>query len=271
MARFPSNDGTVSPVNQNDVLLAGVKALIDAGESAGLSLRLLGGLAIRLVCPSSAQAPFDRVCSDADCVVVADPGAVQAFLLAQGWIPEAEFNLYNGDRRLLFTSPEGTKLDVFIKIFSMCHDFDFTRRIPPQGYTVYPADLVLTKLQIHEVNDKDLQDAACVFLDNEVCGAGVASGKTAGDRLQEGINADYIAELCSADWGLEYSLVANLKKTLAWTIRAGLGPLDLATVHDRITGLIARIQEHEKTLSWRSRALLGTRLKWYRDVEEVDR
>jgi len=269
--RFPSNDAAVISVNQNDALLAGVTALIDAGESAGLSLRLLGGLSVRLGCPSSAKPPFDRACSDADCVVAADTGMVQNFLCTQGWLPEAEFNLYNGDRRLLFSSADGNKLDVFIRIFSMCHDFDFSRRIPVQGYTVYPADLVLTKLQIHEINDKDLQDAACIFLDNEVCKAGDTPGKTDADRLEGGINADYIAGLCSADWGLEYSLVTNLKKTLDWATRATLGPAELATVHDRIAGLITRIQEHEKTLVWRSRALLGTRLKWYKDVEEVDR
>jgi len=130
MARFLSNDVAVSSVNQNDALIAGVKALIDTGESAGLSMRLLGGLAIRLVCPSSANPPFDRACSDADCVVVADSGTVQGFLGTQGWIPEAEFNLYNGDRRLLFMSPGGIKLDVFLNGFSMCHDFVFTDRIP---------------------------------------------------------------------------------------------------------------------------------------------
>jgi len=260
-------------VSKNDALIAGVKALIDAGEEEGLRLRLLGGLAVRLACPSSARPPFDRTCSDADCVVVADPGKVQAFIGSQGWLPEAEFNLYNGDRRLLFTSPEGNKLDVFIKVFGMCHDFDFSRRIPKFGYTVYPADLVLTKLQIHEVNDKDLQDAACVFLDHDTGTADPAPGNNTSGVLvdEEGMNSGYIAGLCSADWGLQHSLVLNLEKTIAWTDQAGLGEAEAATIHDRIDGLLARIQEQEKTLAWRSRAILGSRLKWYRDVEEVDR
>jgi hypothetical protein len=253
-------------MNRNDVLVADVKALFDVGESAGLSMRLLGGLAVRMVCPSSANPPFDRACSDADCVVLADSTKVQSFLCAQGWIPAAEFNLYNGDRRLLFMSPGGSKLDVFLNGFSMCHDFVFTGRIPPQGYAVYPADLILTKLQIHEVNHKDLQDAACVFLDHCVCEGGEVP-----DRLETGINADYIAGLCSADWGLQHSLVANLEKTIHWSNHAGLGEADLAKINDRIAALVARIHGREKTLAWRSRAILGSRLKWYRDVEEVDR
>lgn len=253
-------------MNKNEELLAGVKDLIDAGETAGLSLRLLGGLAVRLICPSSASAPFERNCSDADCVVAADSGAVQAFIRAHGWSPDAEFNLYNGDRRLLYTSSDGSKLDVFIKIFSMCHDFDFTRRIPAQGYTVYPADLVLTKLQIHEVNEKDLQDAACVFLDFDLADTDV--GTVSGGQ---GINASYIAGLCSMDWGLQHSLVSNLEKTAAWAESAGLEAVDTAVIHDRIAGLVARIQGQGKSLAWRSRAIVGTKLRWYQEVEEVDR
>lgn len=264
----------------NDELITGVKALIDAGETAGFSLRLLGGLAVRLACPSASTTPFYRSCSDADCIGAADPCQVQAFIQSQGWLPEAEFNLYNGDRRLLFMSPGGSKLDVFIKVFSMCHDFDFTRRIPPVGYTVHPADLVLTKLQIHEINDKDLQDAACIFLDHHVFGEaivpdeGVAEGTNCSvgvDMSETGINADYIAGLCAADWGLQYSLVSNLDKTLAWTDRAGLGAVEATVIRSRIAGLVSRIHSQQKTLAWRSRAILGSRLRWYREVEEVDR
>jgi hypothetical protein len=258
-------------VNRNDELLAGVKALIDAGESAGLSLRLLGGLAVQLACPSSSTPPFQRSCSDADCIVTADPGKVQAFIRSQGWIPEEEFNLYNGDRRLLFVSPGGSKLDVFINIFSMCHDFDFAGRIPPQGYTVNPADLVLTKLQIHEVNDKDLQDAACVFLDHQLCPDNDISSKDEAGLGEAGINAAYIASLCASDWGLQHSLVINLEKTAAWADHAGLGSTGLALIHQRIADLAARIHGQGKTIAWRSRAILGTRVKWYQDVEEVDR
>ena len=262
-------------MNRNDELIAGVRILIDAGEAAGLSLRLLGGLAVRLACPSSSTPPFERSCSDADCIVTADPGKVQAFIRGQGWIPEDEFNLYNGDRRLLFVSPGGNKLDVFINVFSMCHDFDFTGRIPPLGYEVYPADLVLTKLQIHEVNDKDLQDAACVFLDHPVCDGPDPSSKgevIKGDVIkgEAGINAGYIAGLCAADWGLQHSLVTNLEKTIAWTDRASLGSAGSALIHERISTLVARIHGQRKSIAWRSRAVLGTRLKWYRDVEEVD-
>jgi hypothetical protein len=263
-------------VNRNDELVAGVKALIDAGEAAGLRLRLLGGLAIRLACPSSSTPPFQRSCSDADCIVVAEPGKVQAFIRSQGWTPAAEFNLYNGDRRLLFVSRAGSKLDVFINVFSMCHDFDFNGRIPSQGYTVHPADLVLTKLQIHEVNDKDLQDAACIFLDHPVCdGPDPASGgeviKGCAVKGEAGINAAYIARLCASDWGLQCSLVNNLEKTLAWTDRAGLGSAVSPLIQQRISQLVARIHGQPKSIAWRSRAVLGTKLKWYRDVEEVDR
>ena len=252
-------------MNKNEELLIAVKALIDAGEAAGIRLRLLGGLAVRQACPSATFTAFSRDCSDADCIVAADPGRVQAFIQSQGWLPEAEFNLYNGDRRQLFLLPKGDKLDVFINIFSMCHDFNFMGRIPPSGYTVYPADLVLTKLQIYAINEKDLQDAACVFLDHEVCGAW-SSGKS-----EAGIEADYIARLCSEDWGLEHSLVTNLEKTKAWANRAGLDTAKRTRILTGIDKLVDSIKGHNKSLAWRSRSILGTRLRWYRDVEEVDR
>jgi hypothetical protein len=136
------------------------------------------------------------------------------------------------------------------------------------------------------VNDKDLQDAACVFLDHEVYpdseepdngGTGTleavrpASGILDENGLEPGINAAYIAGLCAADWGLHHSISTNLGKTAQWASRSGLASAVVAVIQHRIAVLEKRMHSQVKTMAWRSRAVLGTKLRWYRDVEEVDR
>src|SRR6185436_6306612 len=94
-----------------------------------------------------------------------------------------------------------------------------------------------------------------------------------GDIETETINGKYIASIMSRDWGFYYTTTTNLGK-----IRKGLERYkDLFTaednqnIQDRIAQLEQMIESAPKSLKWKARASIGTRVQWYNDVEEVER
>ena len=113
-----------------------------------------------------------------------------------------EFNAMKGRERLLFLDPgHGRQVDVFVGSFRMCHEIPFDDRLAAGQQTVPLAELVLTKLQIVELNEKDVRDTALLFYGHEVS-----------DHDGESINGARIAELCASDWGLWRTITANLER-----------------------------------------------------------
>ncbi|MBL8965994.1 MAG: hypothetical protein JNG85_03230 [Spirochaetaceae bacterium] len=241
-------------------LLVEARGVVEEADRAGLRLRLLGGVAIKLRCPSSAAAPFARVSSDADYAASGPAAPLEAFFSARGFVPDREFNLYNGHERLLFTSPSGVKTDVFVGAFKMCHQIPFDNRLALDPLSLPLAELILTKLQVVEANEKDLSDAACILADHEV---GTGDGDT--------LNAGRVAELCAADWGLWRTTCLGLEKLLAWTTGAALGDAARARVAAGAAALADRLAAEPKPLAWRLRAAVGDRVRWYEIPEEAER
>ena len=118
-----------------------------------------------------------------------------------------------------------------------------------------PADLLLSKLQIYEVNRKDLVDTIALFLDHRV---------SSGD--DDAIDAAYIAHLAADDWGLYRTLQLNIKKLLATLDEI---EVDRDLVRSRVEELWAVVEARAKPLKWRLRAQVGDRLQWYELPEEV--
>lgn len=244
-------------------LTAEAHALIDAARSKGLNARLIGGLAVRELCPSARNALFERRCGDIDLVTTAKSAEVESALIEAGCTPNREFNLYNGHARMLFVSPGGHKLDVFVGTFKMCHSIQFAAYLPEVGYAVFPAELLLTKLQIHETNDKDFNDAAAILYDHP---------PTDDDS---GVNATRVARLCGVDWGLYRTVTTNLQALENWcltTLHASgaEGRVAAERVGSAATILQERIEAEPKSARWKARALIGPALRWYELPEEVE-
>src|SRR6266487_6643200 len=134
----------------------------------------------------------------------------------------------------------------------MCHTIDFRSRMYIDERTLSPADLLLTKMQIVEVNEKDLLDVVALFIDYDV------------EDHDRSIHAKYISGLASNDWGLQKTLDLNLKKTKAFAAERNFPNY----VTDRIDTLITDMEAHPKTLAWKARAMVGERVRWYELPEE---
>ena len=77
--------------------------------------------------------------------------------------------MVHGDERLVFFGREGElKVDVWLEVFRMAHKFNFKDRLPLDNPTLPLSDLLMTKLQIVELNEKDARDMVCLLADHDL-------------------------------------------------------------------------------------------------------
>lgn len=236
--------------------------IVEAAEGQGIVLRLLGGLAIRRHAPSAAHRALARSYPDIDLATLPRRSqAVETLLNSLGYQPNKTFNLLNGSSRLLFyDTARNRQIDVFVGSFEMCHRLPITERIALERITLPLAELLLTKLQIVQMNEKDLRDICALLIDHPV-----------GANDAETINALRIAELCATDWGLWKTVSLSLDKVAAFCATADLDDPAQRTIPARIGELRQAIDAAPKSLKWKTRAALGERVKWYELPEEVKR
>ncbi len=229
----------------------------DAARTQNVGVKLLGGAGIHLHSPSSHHPPLRRKYGDLDYVISSkDRKAALAFFPSVGYEANERFNLMQGDRRLyFFDGTNGKQVDVFIDVIRMSHVIDLRGRLNHNGPCASPSDLLLSKLQIYEVNRKDLVDLCALLLDHPI-----ASGD------DEAIDAAYVARLAADDWGLYRTLQINLEK-----LRHTVAELDVDRdlVTSRLDELWTVVEAQPKPLKWRMRAQVGDRMRWYELPEEV--
>jgi hypothetical protein len=170
------------------------------------------------------------------------------------------FNAIHGRERLLFFDKGNDRqVDVLVGSFRMSHQIPFGDRLALEPMTVPLAELLLTKLQIVQLNEKDVRDALALLHDHPV-------EESDGDA----INAAHIAGLCAADWGLWRPFTANLAALEDHIDRYDLPDESKARIKERVEKLLERIEEEPKPFAWRMRAKIGDRKRWYELPEEVE-
>jgi hypothetical protein len=237
------------------------KELIDSARGRQITLRVLGGIAVLIHAHQPIHPRLLREVRDAD-LVVEKPKVKQL----TGMLRELEFdenrrfNLLNGKERLIYFDPRsGTQLDVFVGEFSMCHRLPLTERLDVHPYTLGLAEILLTKLQIVQLNDKDLKDILLVLLQHE----------THGNEDGERINLAAVASPCGTDWGFYKTVTDNLALVKEHLAGSGLSAEEAALVSGRIEKIMERIEQQQKSAKWKLRALVGTKVRWYELPEEV--
>jgi hypothetical protein len=222
-----------------------------------IHLRLLGGVAIELSLSGPPLLP--RPYNDIDFITARGEGPMTVNVFeALGYEGDRQFNGLNGHRRLLFYDiANQRRVDVFVGRFEMCHTWPLEGRLDVVSNTIPLADLLLTKLQIFAVNEKDQRD---VF--NLLYGHKLAED-------DEGTNVAYIAKLCAGDWGLWRTVTMNIERARGTAQRFQLAPEDEAVILSRLDDLRKRIDAERKSAKWKLRARVGERVQWYEDPEEI--
>jgi hypothetical protein len=241
-------------------ILDEARRLTVAAIERDVPIRLVGGLAVRIRVDETFHAGLSREYKDIDLVTLKGKSKpVGRFLEEMGYEPHQQFNAMNGSERLLFYDMGNERqLDVFVGAFRMCHEIPITERITLDPLTLPLAELLLTKLQIVNLNEKDLRDVVAILHHHDVA-----------DRDGDTINAAYAAQLCADDWGLWRTCKMNVDR-----VRDGVEQYDIAqhereTVKLRLGRLWARIDAEPKSRGWRLRDRIGDRKKWYDEPEEV--
>ena len=223
-------------------------------------LRLLGGVAVVTRCPSASRPPFSRRYVDIDLIGRRKETAKIKQLFADlGYKPRERFNALHGSRLIFNDLKNNRRVDVFLDVFQMCHKFDFHDRVGLEPKTITISDLLSTKLQIVEINEKDIKDILVLLLDHDV------SAEDSADR----INASYIAKLCAEDWGIYRTFTMNLDRIPEFTGRLSLDDAQKARILQRAESIRKSIESAPKSMGWRMRATVGDRKRWY-ELPEAD-
>lgn len=246
-----------APAPHADPVAEGGRIATAAAER-GVPLRLTGGVAVAIQCPSAGAAPLKREYADIDLVTVGSGReAVTELMEGLGYAGDREFNTLHGHRRLFFWDEANQRqVDVFVDEARLCHTIDFRDRLESVPITLTLADLMVMKLQVVETNEKDFVDVCAILADHDL------------SEDESGVNSAYITSLAASDWGLWRTLgmVAERGERFA---RALPGFESGERVAGRLARLRRALDAVPKTRGWKMRARVGERKRWYELPEEV--
>jgi hypothetical protein len=246
--------------------VAEAKAIIDAARERGLHLRLLGALAVIERCPGGIGIleKTNRVLTDLDFM-----GYGKELGPVEGMFGELGYDMLGGRGvtmdvwvgRRIFHDPNGARrrVDVFLDRLDFCHPIELKGRLEIHPVTIPLTDILLEKLQIVEINEKDLKDLVVLFLEHPVA-----------DRtVEDAFDASYVVDLLSKDWGFFYTVSLNLDRIRRYmqTI-SDLTDGQRARVEERMDQLWNEVEAAPKRMKWKLRAKVGTSRRWYNEVGE---
>jgi len=235
--------------------------ILQGAEAKGITLRLLGGMAVSVRCPSASRPPLSRRRVDIDVVGRRrETAKINQLFKELGYKPRERFNALHGSRLIFNDIGNQRRVDVFLDVFEMCHKFDFRDRLALEQKTIPLSDLLSTKLQIVEINEKDVKDIFAILLDHEV-----SEGAE-----PDGIDAHHISKLCAEDWGIYKTFTTNLDKLAKYAEGIGLDPEQNRRIMDRAAKLRNSIEAAPKSMGWKMRATVGERKRWY-ELPEADK
>lgn len=248
---------TVTP---EEDIVAEASRLLDAARAADVPVRLIGGLAVRLHIGSESEPIFTRQYKDIDLATLkGNSKRVSELMLSMGYEADRQFNATNGHRRMLFYDIMNQRqVDVFVGSFEMCHQIPITERIHLAEHGIPLAELLLTKLQIVELNAKDQSDILTMLYHHDVA-----------DDDEGHINAGRVAELCASDWGLWRTTKMNVERTRSAVPTSGVDQHSQQLILDRLDRLWQRIEAEPKSGKWKLRNRVGDKKRWYEEPEET--
>jgi hypothetical protein len=237
--------------------------IVHAATQQGLILRLLGSLAFQIHSPRTGhlQKILGRAYTDLDYAGYSrEAPRMEPFFSSLGYRGDAEVNLYFAGQRMIFQHPDnGFHADVFFDKLNFCHEIKWLGRLEADSPTLPLAEMLLEKMQIVKINEKDIIDTIMLLLEHEL-----------GTHDQDAINVSQISELCAQDWGLWRTTTMNLGKVALLSQQyAALSVGEKARMTAQVEAILEHIDRQPKTTAWKIRSKLGDRVKWYQDVEEV--
>ncbi len=240
-----------------------LKRILEASDKAGILLRVIGSLAFQMHCPKlgGLQAAMGRAYTDIDFGAYSkQTKQIQAMMAGLGYVDNREVFIASEGERAIFDKPDaGLHVDIFFEKLDFCHAIYWKDRLEVDSPTIPLAELLLEKMQIVQINEKDIIDTIMLLLEHPL-----------GDVDEETINIKLAAQLCAKEWGLWRTTTMNLEKVKQLAGHyTQLTPEQKAEVASQVDKILARLNNEPKPLAWRIRDRVGDRVKWYKEVDEV--
>jgi hypothetical protein len=231
--------------------------ILDEARLRNTVLRLVGGLAIHIHCTDHSFC--DRRYGDIDFVgLKSQYKSIVEVMKEVGYAENPNMTISSGGARLLFEKPGTTDhIDVFLDRIDIEHDVNLRNRLDIEKDTISVSDLLLVKLTITRLNEKDIRDIITMVKDIQM----------EHNDSEGAINTTYIAELCAKSWGLHHDVMVSLKRTLDFLPNYTLSEDISSEVSSRLEALENEILNAPKSLRWRLRAMFGERIPWRREIE----
>jgi hypothetical protein len=237
--------------------------IVVEGRRRDLHLRLLGAMAFQVHCPryNYLTVKLNRVLSDIDLAAYgSEKNEINKVMRELGYADQPMVSALFGYKRMIWDNKSnGMHVDIFFDKLEMNHTIPFANRLELEDFTIPLSDMLLEKMQIVHINEKDIVDSTMLLLEHDV-----------GNSGPETIDAHYFAKALSSEWGFYYTATTNLRKVQdRLATFAELTEEDRARVSSRIGTLLKIIEDEPKTFAWKVRARVGARSKWYDDVDSV--
>jgi hypothetical protein len=240
-----------------------LQRILKASDESGILLRVIGSLAFQMHCPQFGylQAAMGRAYTDIDFgAYKRQAKQITEMMTKLGYVENREVYIASeGERAIYDKTGTGLHVDVFYEKLDFCHAIYWKDRLEVDSPTIPLTELLLEKMQIVQINEKDIIDTIMLLLEHPL-----------GDVDRETINIKFAAQLCANDWGLWRTTTMNLEKVKQL---AGhypqLTPEQKSRVESQVNEILARLNSEPKSLAWRLRDRVGDRVKWYKDVDEV--
>ena len=247
-----------------ETIVAEAHDLVTEATSAGITVRVVGSLGVRLHCTRAAAAmdAAGRRAKDVDLVVKGgDRKGFRRLVESRGYEVDRDLLVAMEGTRYGFSHPErGIDLDVFVDKLEFCHTVELDGRWTRHALTLSTEDLLLSKLQVHEMTATDVVDAAVLLATHDVDAA----------DPPEGIDSAYVGGVLAGDWGFHRDATANLGR-LRDALAGGGVPLPAdgaARAGRNVAALLDAIDRTKKTMAWRMRARVGERMQWWDEVAD---
>ena len=241
------------------------RSLSEGAQKQGLILRVMGPIALHFYFPDQVdlyrrmERLGERVFTDIDYAAYGkNRNKLVPYFESRGYQLEKRAAMISGGTRMIFFAGRIPMIDVFFDRLDYNHPIDYRGRLEMHPYCVTLADLMLQKLQIVQINDKDLKDAMLLLL-----------AASLGETDKDAINAKYIAKLFSDDWGFYHTATTNLmhiKEAMAGV--KALTEEQRGSIAIKADALLKVIEETPKSGKWKSRAKTGTSKPWYKEVAD---
>jgi hypothetical protein len=243
-----------------EVFLEEGKRIAEAAQQQGIIMRVMGPLALHYYFPdqidlyAKLERLGDRYFTDIDFASYGKgrKGMVK-FMASVGYESDMQTMAMTGQTRQIYFGGAVPMIDVFFDKLDYCHEVNYDGRLEFDRWSVSLADILLQKLQIWEINDKDLKDIEYLFTVADF-----------GEDEEKKVNVGYVARRLADDWGFWYTATTNLDR-----VKDHVGDVDVlsdeqkAKIRQVADQVRARIDQEPKTRKWEKRAKKGASKIWY--------